>query len=188
MLAGDLYGAADPELCAARLRARVLCQRYNASPPEQPSNRESLLGELLGECGERLEIEPPFFCDYGFNIRVGVSVFMNTGCVLLDCNRITLGDRVLLGPGVHIYAATHPLDPAERARGLELAAPVSIGSNVWVGGGAIVCPGVTIGDDSVIGAGSVVVGDMPAMCLAVGNPCRVIRRLGHDDARVRHEG
>jgi maltose O-acetyltransferase len=175
MLAGELYFAGDAELAAARRRARVLCRRYNDSEPDQREGRASILAELLGACGSRVEIEPPFFCDYGFNIRLGSGVFLNFNCVLLDCHRITLGDNVLLGPGVHIYAATHPTDPRVRATGQELALPVTIGSNVWLGGGVIVCPGVEIGDDCVIGAGSVVTRSIPAGSVAVGNPCRVVR-------------
>jgi maltose O-acetyltransferase len=122
-------------------------------------------------------IEPPFFCDYGEHIRLGARVYMNFQCVILDCNLVTLGDDVFLGPGVHIYAATHPLDPDERIKGPELGRPVTIGAKVWIGGGSIICPGVTIGEGSTIGAGSVVVKDIPPYVFAGGNPCRVIRNL-----------
>jgi maltose O-acetyltransferase len=177
MLAGDLYRAADPELVQARHRARAICRRFNLTTEEVPEQRIALLRELLGTAGTPIEIEPPFFCDYGFNIRLGANVYVNFGCVLLDCNRITIGDNALLGPGVHIYAATHPVDPAVRASLREMARPVTIGRNVWLGGGAIVCPGVEIGDNCVIGAGSVVTRSIQADHVAVGNPCRVVRRV-----------
>ena len=175
MLAGDLYRPADPELVAARRRARRLCRQFNATTEEQPEDRIAIIKELFGSVGDRIEIEPRFACDYGFNIRVGRNVFMNFDCVLLDCNRIIIGDNVLMGPGVHIYAATHPLDAATRASGRELALPVTIGNDVWIGGGAIICPGVEIGDGCVIGAGSVVTRSVPAGTVAAGNPCRAIR-------------
>ncbi|WP_434391379.1 sugar O-acetyltransferase [Melittangium boletus] len=177
MLAGELYSAADPELAAARSRARRLLRDYNQTTEDEPTRREELLARLLGAAGTGVWIEPPFFCDYGEHIRLGARVFMNTQCVILDCHRVTLGDDVFLGPGVHIYGATHPLDPDERIKGPELGRPVTIGSKVWIGGGAILCPGVTIGEGSTIGAGSVVVRDIPPYVFAAGNPCRVIRNL-----------
>lgn len=177
MLAGELYSAQDPELIEARRRARRACREYNASSESDPALRTRLLGSLLGACGPRIEVEPPFFCDYGFNIRAADNLYMNFGCVILDCARVTLGRNVLLGPGVHIYAATHPLEASVRAGGLELARPVTIGDDVWIGGGAIICPGVEIGGRSVIGAGSVVTRSIPAGSLAVGNPCRVQRSI-----------
>ena len=177
MLAGELYLAYDPALVAARRKARALCRAFNQSTEEQPAERDRLLRELCGRVGSNPEIEPPFFCDYGFNIFLGDRVFMNFDCVLLDCNRITIGDRTLLGPGVHIYAATHPVEPETRAAGRECAFPVTIGTDVWIGGGSIICPRVEIGDGAVIGAGSVVTRSIPPRCIAVGNPCRVIREL-----------
>lgn len=177
MLAGELYRPADPALVAARQLARARMRVFNASTEQDPPLRERLLRDLLGAVGASPEVEPPLYCDYGFNITLGDRVFMNFGCVLLDCNLITIGDRTLLGPGVHIYAATHPVDPEVRASGRELALPVTIGSDVWVGGGAIICPGVEIGDGAVIGAGSVVTRNIPARSIAVGNPCRVIRNV-----------
>jgi len=175
MLRGELYLANDPELVAARLRTRVLQHRYNASSPEAVAERRALLLELFGKLGERFEIEPPFFCDYGWNITVGDNLYMNAGCVVLDCAAVTIGANVLIGPGVHIYAATHPTDPAVRRTGRELAAPVSIGDDVWIGGGAILCPGVSIGAGTTIAAGSVVVRDVPAGVVVAGNPGRVLR-------------
>ncbi len=175
MLSGELYFAYDPELVELRGRARRLTRLYNATREDEPRERERLLRELLGACGERVEIEPPFRCDYGSNIRLGDGVYMNFDCVILDCAPISIGERTLLGPGVHLYAATHPADPDVRATLRELARPISIGRNAWIGGGAIICPGVTIGDEAVIGAGSVVTRDVPARVIAAGNPCRVIR-------------
>lgn len=177
MLAGELYRPADPALVAARQLARARTRVFNASTEQDPPLRERLLRELLGSVGASPEVEPPLYLDYGFNIALGDRVFINIGCVLLDCNRITIGDRTLLGPGVHIYAATHPVDPEVRASGPELALPVTIGSDVWIGGGAIICPGVEIGDGAVIGAGSVVTRNIPARSIAAGIPCRVIRNV-----------
>ena len=177
MLAGELYLASDPELAAARVRARELTQRYNATAPAAEDERRSLLGELIGELGDDVWIEPPFYCDYGANLALGDGAYFNFGCIALDCARIELGPLTKLGPAVQLCAATHPLDPEERATRWELAQPIVIGRNVWIGGGAIVGPGVTIGDDAVIGAGSVVVKDIPPRVVAAGTPCRVIREL-----------
>jgi maltose O-acetyltransferase len=178
MLAGELYFASDPELVQLRRRARRLTRLYNDTGPDEAARRGELLRELFGAIGEHPDIEPDFRCDYGGQIFAGARFFANFGCVILDCARVDIGDSVLLGPSVHIYTATHPLDASLRASGAELAKPVRIGSRVWIGGGAIVLPGVTIGDDAVIGAGSVVTRDVPACCVAVGNPCRVVRTLG----------
>lgn len=177
MLRGDPYLATDPELVAGRTRARVLWQRYNASSPEDPAGRDRLLRELLGAVGEGVQVEPPFYCDYGTQVRLEDGVFVNMNCVFLDPAPITIGAQAFLGPGVQLLTSTHPLRAAERVAGPESALPVRIGRRVWIGGGAIVCPGVTIGDDTTIGAGSVVVRDVPAGVLAVGNPCRVVRTL-----------
>ncbi|HZI11240.1 MAG TPA: sugar O-acetyltransferase [Myxococcus sp.] len=177
MLAGELYLATDPELSAARSRARKLVRAYNATDDEEAGVRQELLSQLLGSVGPGVWIEPPFQCDYGTHIHLGARVFINFQCVILDCNRVTIGDDVAIGPGVHIYAATHPLDPDERIKGPELARPVSIGAKVWLGGGAIILPGVTIGEGTTIAAGSVVTKDVPPYVLAGGNPCRVIRAL-----------
>jgi maltose O-acetyltransferase len=186
MLAGELYLAADPELVAMRRRARALTARYNASSDLDTSepastaggpSREQLLRELLGKVGKHPVIEPPFRCDYGCHIQVGDNLFANFGCIILDCHRVEIGDDVFIAPNVQILAATHPLDPETRASGRELARPVLIESRVWIGAGAILCPGVSIGEGSVIGAGSVVLRDVPARVLAAGNPARVIRSL-----------
>ena len=178
MLAGELYLAADPELAADRKRARRLTRRFNQTTEDEIPEREALLRELLGSTGARIEIEPPFFCEYGSNIYAGDHLYLNFDCVILDCAPVRFGANVACGPGVHIYAATHPLDARERIKGPELAKSVTIGDNVWIGGGAIVCPGVTIGDNSTIGAGSVVTRDIPQQVFAAGNPCRVVREVG----------
>jgi maltose O-acetyltransferase len=179
MLAGELYLAADPELVALRVRARELTARLNALPPSaSAADRDVALREVLGHVGEQAYIEPPFFCDYGVNIRLGRAAYLNTGCVVLDCGLVTIGDQVKFGPCVQVYAAHHPIDPtARRTDPRELASPITIGNNVWVGGGTVILPNVTIGDDTVIGAGSVVTKSLPARVVAVGNPCRVIRQL-----------
>lgn len=177
MLAGELYDGFDPELVSERARIRRLLALYNTSAMEDKARRAELLGEMLGAVGEGVWIEPPFQCDYGSRIRVGRGVFINFNCVILDCHEVTIGDGTLLAPAVQIYTAFHPTDPEVRKTGRELAAPVRIGTNVWIGGGAIICPGVTIGDNTTIGAGSVVVKDVPANVIAAGNPCRVIRPL-----------
>jgi maltose O-acetyltransferase len=178
MLAGELYRSTDLELQAAMARTQQHLRRLNAIPNEDAEHRFAMLQELLGQIGSGTQIKSPFTCDYGAHIRIGRNGFVNYACVFLDCNLITIGDDAQIAPGVHIYAALHPVDPEIRRRGLEAAKPVTIGHNVWLGGLCVICPGVTIGDNSVIGAGSVVVRDIPANRVAVGNPCRVIREVG----------
>jgi maltose O-acetyltransferase len=177
MLAGELYMASDPELVAAHLRAQRLLQKFNATPADAQEERRALLTELFSRFGEGAVLKPTLRCDYGFNITIGKKTFINYDCVFLDCNKIAIGDEVQIAPGVHIYTATHPLDPRQRRSALEQALPVAIADGVWLGGGAIICPGVTIGENTVIGAGAVVTRDLPPNVLAVGNPCRVIRPL-----------
>lgn len=177
MLSGELYLASDPELVKLRNRARQMTRAYNSTVEAEVDVRRAILNRLLGQMSPKIEIEPPFRCDYGFNIFLGQNFFANFGVVMLDCAEIRIGDNVLLAPNVQIYAAHHPLSPAERWSGRELASPITIGNNVWIGGGAIVLPGVSIGDNSVIGAGSVVTKDVPANVVAAGNPCRVIRAI-----------
>jgi maltose O-acetyltransferase len=184
MLAGELYLASAPDLVAKRAHARELTRRYNGTSPLELAARRRLLIELLADVGDDVEVEPPFHCDYGTQLVIGASVYINVGCVVLDCARVVIGDRALLGPGVHIYAATHPVDPSVRRSGRELAAPVSIGTDVWLGGGVIVCPGVTIGAGTTIGAGSVVTRDIPPGVVAAGNPCRILRTLDSAAART----
>ena len=177
MLSGELYLAADSELSKMRNRARQITRAYNNTTESERDVRRTLLNRLLGQMPPKIEIEPPFRCDYGTNIYLGQNFYANFGVVMLDCAEIRIGDDVLLAPGVQIYTAHHPLDAATRLTGLELASPITIGNNVWIGGGALVLPGVTIGDNTTIGAGSVVTKDIPAGVVAVGNPCRVIRQL-----------
>lgn len=178
MLAGELYDAADPELVAGRRRAQRLLARYNATGPDDGETRAALLRELFGAVGDAVDIQPRFACDYGVNIRVGQRAFINYNCVFLDCAAIEIGDDLQMAPAVQLYTATHPLDRATRAAGLEYARPIRIGDGVWIGGGAIVLPGITIGDGVVVGAGSVVTHDLPPGSLALGNPARIIRSLG----------
>jgi maltose O-acetyltransferase len=172
MLAGELYRASDPELEAMSLRAADLMARYTGSGARDRELRAALLREMFGSVGENAVIRPPFHCDYGVHIHAGRNLFVNFGCVFLDCAEISLGDDVQIGPAVQIYTPTHPLDPEVRRSGLEGARPVRVGSNVWNGGAAVILPGVTIGDDAVIGAGSVVTRDVPAGAIVVGNPAR----------------
>jgi maltose O-acetyltransferase len=176
MLAGELYDPLDPELVRARNRARDLCQALNATREADQDERRRILKELFGAGGESVWMQPPFFCDYGSNIRLGERVFFNFNCVVLDVCSVCVGDYTLFGPAVQVYTATHPLN-AQLRRTQEFAKPVEIGSDVWVGGAAVICPGVTIGSRSVIGAGSVVTRDIPAGVFAAGNPCRVIREI-----------
>lgn len=176
MLAGELYDPLDPQLCQERNRCRDLCLQLNATCEDQKKERQRLLAELFGKKTDAW-VQPPFFCDYGTNIVLGTKVFFNFNCVVLDVAPVIIGSNVLFGPAVQIYTATHPLSAVERRKGLESAKPITIGSDVWVGGGAIICPGVTIGDRSIIGAGSVVTRDIPSDVIAAGNPARVIRTL-----------
>jgi maltose O-acetyltransferase len=176
MLAGELYDPLDSELAAARVRARDLCQALNATRERDTDERRRLLMELFGAGGAEVWMQPPFYCDYGSQIFLGKRVFFNFNCIVLDVCRVEIGDFTLFGPAVQIYTATHPLE-AELRRSREFAKPVTIGSDVWVGGAAVILPGVTIGSRSVIGAGSVVTRDVPDDVFAAGNPCRVIRKL-----------
>ena len=177
MLAGELYDPLDEQLSKERLRARLLISKFNDSRADSPEERLGILNELLPLGGKDLWIQPPFYCDYGSNIKTGDGVFFNFNCVVLDVMLVTIGSRTLFGPNVQIYTATHPLDYKQRASGREFAKPVVIGEDVWVGGSVVICPGVTIGDRCVIGAGSVVTRDIPSETVAAGNPCRVLRSL-----------
>ena len=176
MLAGELYDPLDPELVRARDRARDLCQDLNATREGQQEERRRIVGKLFGAGGESVWLQPPFFCDYGSNILLGERVFFNFNCVVLDVCLVRIGEYTLFGPSVQISTAMHPMN-AELRRGQEFARPIEIGSDVWVGGGAIICPGVSIGSRSVIGAGSVVTRDVPEGVFAAGNPCRVVREI-----------
>lgn len=177
MLAGELYLASDPELVAERSQARRLLHRLNGLEPTAVAERRRLLIQLFGAFGPDSYIEPPFYCDYGKQIRTGARFYANFNCVILDCASVEIGDDVQFGPGVQIITATHPLKAEERIKGPEFAKPIRIGSRVWLGAGVLVMPGVTIGDDTTIGAGSVVTKDVPAGVLAFGNPCRVVRKV-----------
>lgn len=177
MLRGELYDPLDSQLVQERRRCRELCKLFNDSREDQPEERRRILAELFGYKTDAW-IQPPFFCDYGTNISLGEKVYFNFNCVVLDVMAVSIGSNVLFGPAVQIYTATHPLIAAQRRTGLELARPVTVGSDVWVGGGAILCPGVTVGDRSVIGAGSVVTRPIPPDVFVAGNPCRVIRPIG----------
>ena len=176
MLAGELYDPLDPELVRARDRARDLCQDLNATREGQVEERRRILRALFGAGGDDVWMQPPFFCDYGANIFLGKKCFFNFNCVVLDVCRVTIGDYTLFGPAVQIYTATHPLN-AELRRKQEYGKPIEIGSDVWVGGGVIICPGVKIGSRTVLGAGSVVTRDIPDGVFAAGNPCKVIREI-----------
>jgi maltose O-acetyltransferase len=176
MLAGELYDPLDAELAAGRERARDLCWELNATREGAQAERRRILRELFGAGGDDVWMQPPFFCDYGSNMRLGKKCFFNFNCVVLDVCLVTIGDHTLFAPAVQIYTATHPLN-AELRRTQESGKPVEIGSDVWVGGGAIICPGVKIGSRAVIGAGSVVTRDIPGGVFAAGNPCRVIREI-----------
>ncbi len=173
MLAGEPYDAADPELVAARERAQALLAELNRTRESQLEEHARICRELFSRCGDGVLVRPPFYCDYGFNIELGERVYFNFQCVVLDVCRVRIGSHTLFGPAAQIYAASHPLDPAQRRR-VEHGSPVEIGADVWIGGGAIILPGVQIGSRSVIGAGSVVTTDIPEGVLAAGNPCRVI--------------
>jgi maltose O-acetyltransferase len=177
MLAGDQYIADDPVLARESIRAAVLTAQYNATAGDDQAGCERLLRELLGSVGEGTIIRPPLRCDYGYQTHIGARTFANWGLIALDVGRITIGDDVQIGPNVQLLTATHPLEPGPRREKWEGSMPITIGDNVWLGGGVIVCPGVTIGDNTVVGAGAVVVRDLPANVVAVGNPARVIRHL-----------
>jgi maltose O-acetyltransferase len=180
MLAGELYDALDPVLVADRYRVRDLCQKLNASRDEEEEVRRDLCRQIFGKGGDSVWMQPPFYCDYGSNIELGERVFFNFNCVVLDVCRVRIGDFTLFGPAVQILTPMHPLNAALR-RKQEYGKPIDIGSDVWVGGGALILPGVTIGSRTVIGAGSVVTRDIPSDVFAAGNPCRVIRELTQEE-------
>jgi maltose O-acetyltransferase len=177
MLAGDQYIAADPVLARESTRAAVLTAQYNTTAADDHVGRDRILRELLGAVGEGTVIRPPFRCDYGYQVEIGARTFANWGLIALDVGKITIGDDVQIGPNVQLLTATHPLEPEPRREKWEGSMPITIGDNVWLGGGVIVCPGVSIGENTVVGAGAVVVRDLPANVVAVGNPARVLRHL-----------
>jgi maltose O-acetyltransferase len=174
MLAGELYHASCPEIQAELAACAAWLARYNAALGESAEVWGRLLRERLGGVGEGALLRPPFYCDYGSNIHVGKNVFINYNCVILDVVRVTIGEETRIGPAVQIYTADHPREPSLRRSGLESGVPVTIGSNVWIGGGAIILPGVTIGDNAIVGAGSVVTRDVPAGATVAGNPARLV--------------
>jgi maltose O-acetyltransferase len=177
MLDGRLYDADDPELVAERERAREITREFNQTAADEHGQRQELLEELLGSRGDECGIEPPFRCDYGTNIHVGENFYANFECVILDVCRIDIGENCMVGPGVHIYTATHPLPASERIEGPEYGKPVTVGDNVWLGGRAILNPGVSVGDNAVVGSGAVVTDDVPANTIVRGNPATVITRV-----------
>ncbi|RZK39145.1 MAG: sugar O-acetyltransferase [Pedobacter sp.] len=176
MLAGEHYLAGDEQLVNDRLKAKKLLKKLNVDEYVFTENAKTILTELIPNAGKNLYIEPPFHCDYGYNISCGENVYFNVNCVVLDVMEVTIGDNVFFAPAVQIYTATHPIDAIER-RTTEFAKPVVIGNDCWIGGGTVICPGVTIGNRCVIGAGAVVTKDIPDDSLAVGNPARVIRKI-----------
>jgi len=177
MLAGDLYVADDPELAAESLRARRLLDQFNRTPADASAERRLILEQLLGAFGPESEIRPPFYCDYGYPIRIGARTFANFGLVALDVAPVVIGDDVQIGPNVQLLTPTHPLEAEARRAKWEAAKPIVIGSNVWLGGGVIVLAGVTIGENTVVGAGAVVTRDLPSNVVALGVPARVTRSL-----------
>ena len=177
MLAGELYFASDPDLRSEFLRAKKLTREFNATTEEQARERDRILRKLLGNCGEKIYIEPPFRCDYGKNIFIGENFYANYDCIIIDVCRVKIGKNVLFGPRVGVYTATHPLDAKTRATGAESGKEIEIGDNVWIGGNTVILPGVKIGSGTVIGAGSVVTKNIPGNVVAAGNPCRILRRL-----------
>lgn len=177
MLSGQLYDASDIQLTKERLEARLLLKELNDLSEDKAESKNVILHKLLPNQGKNLFIQTPFYCDYGYNIITGNDVYFNFNCVVLDVTPVTIGSRTLIGPNVQLYTATHPINHKERASGLELAKPITIGEDVWIGGSTVVCPGVHIGDRTVIGAGSVVTKNIPADVFAAGNPCKVIRKL-----------
>ncbi len=177
MIAGELYNPNDNQLLQDRLDAKSLCQKYNALSPNQQQEKQELLISLLGSAGENSVIEPNFFCDYGYNINFNGFVYINHNSVFLDCAKISIGSDTYIGPNCGFYTAIHPINAEERIKGLESAKPITIGNKVWIGGGVTILPGVKIGDRAVIGAGSVVTKDIPADVVAVGNPCKVIKKI-----------
>ncbi len=179
MLAYEWFNAFDEELANERLYAKKILQELNDSSVNDDNIRRQKIQSLMPNCGSNIWIQSPFYCDYGYNIELGDNVFFNFNCTVLDIAKVKIGDRVLIGPNTQIYTVMHPINHIERSFGLECGKPIVIGDDVWIGGGVIICPGVKIGDRTVIGAGSVVTKDMPSDVVAAGNPCRVIRENKH---------
>jgi len=181
---GFLYDANnEPSLMEERTQAKDLCHAYNQCSPSNSVDRKSIIETLIGESSQSFLIEQPFWCDYGYNISFGENFYVNHNCVILDGAKVTFGDNVFIAPNCSFYTAGHPLDVEQRNQGLEYAYPITIGNNVWFGGNVVVLPGVTIGDNAVIGAGSVVNRDISSGVIAAGNPCRVIRKITDEDRK-----
>lgn len=184
MQQGLLYDANnDPDLIAERVRCKDLCHQLNGLKPSQVKEQEALLRQILGKTGEHFYITTPFWCDYGCNIEIGDNFYTNHNCVILDCAKVTFGSNVFIAPNCVFSTAGHPLDAPQRNQGLEYAYPITVGDNVWFGASVTVLPGVTIGSNTVIGAGSLVNRDIPDGVVAVGNPCRVLRKITEADKR-----
>lgn len=180
---GSLYDANyDEAILRLRAQSKTLCCKFNQTMPNDTKARSALLKEIFGKCGNNMTVEPPFYCDYGSNILVGDNFYANHNLIILDGARVTIGNNVFVAPNVGIYTAGHPLDASRRNEGLEFALPVTIGNNVWVGASVVILPGVFIGDNSVIGAGSVVTRNVPPNVVAVGNPCKVLREINNQDS------
>ena len=184
MLCEKFYHADDNTLSAERLRVRKLIQKYNALSPTKVKQKNHLLNKILGKRGEKCVIHPPFYCDYGYNIEVGENFFANYNCIMLDVNKISIGVNVMLGPGVIITTAGHPIHPDDRKTGCEYGKKISIGNNVWIGANAILNPGITVGDNVVIGSGSVVVCDLPDNVVCVGNPAHVVKEISQNHRQL----
>lgn len=187
MLSGMLYNANQEELVRERRRAKQYCDKFNRLSPAKEEKQRKLLRRLLGSAEGEFTILPSFWCDYGYNIHLGNHFFANHHLVILDCAKVSFGDNVLIGPNCGFYTAGHPKDTELRNQGLEYAYPIAVGDNVWFGGGVQVCPGVRIGSNVIIGAGSVVIHDIPSNVIAAGNPCRVIRRLADEEKENKGE-
>lgn len=181
MLAGEPYFANGKQLFTERLHARNILFKINNLPPHKLKERAALFAELFAEVGKNCFIEPPFYCDYGYNITIGKNFFANFNLTILDCANVEIGDNVLIAPNVCLYTAGHPVHPEPRTKGYEFALPITIADNVWIGGNALVNPGISIGENSVIGAGSVVTKDIPANVVAAGNPCSVLKQITEND-------
>ncbi len=181
MLSGQMYNPNDKELNTERHIARTIFQKINSMDGDQKKEQNKLFAKLLGQSVKGLWIEPPFYCDYGYNIKVGKNVFMNFNCCILDVMEVKIGNNIMIGPNVQIYTATHPIDAKTRSSWLEFAKPVNIGNDVWIGGGAIICPGVTIGNGAVIGAGTVVTKNVPDNVVFAGNPAKFIKNIDNLD-------
>ena len=182
MLAGEWYNSNTSELIEDRKRARKIFKEINRLADEDNSKRTSLFKKLFGTTPKNFWVEPPFFCDYGYNIHLGKQVYINYNCCILDGAKIYIGDRVMIGPGVQIFSVNHPLDVKTRNRWFEIAKPIKIGANVWIGGGAIICPGVQIGEGAVVAAGTVVTKDVPPNVLIGGNPGKVIKAINQEES------